>query len=705
MAENRLTRRPPEWWSEAKEWLTPAEKDNYFGVVPMVRNGLTATMNAAEVLGGYRSANEEDATKFLLDAWAPSGMAGALARPGLGTFGGRHAMQGPNPEYAREAGWKNPGRADAQWQSDEAASIADYERSLGFDPNEATAYETGGWFLGEDGIPRFEISDIGAKWKNPDEPLKDIDWLGGRLGDVLKHEELFSRYPDLADIALKRMGGFDFNTIGAYDDKLKTMWLQAGREPNEMMSTAMHELQHAIQSREGFARGGNQQMFITDEDKAVLEAKERAWRNLYRYRESGSADRTVLDEELAALTAKHGYNVTASNVESIFSLLNKEKEIGANHSARMFKPVDESKADMLFGYKKVPDAEWGPLYNDIINNDILKDYGARHQAWWDATNKSEPINTRAYNDYRDLAGEREARLVQNRLGLFPEQWGEVPPWNMESVPLQGEGRTSPIVQFGDEGGAAASIEDIRKAPWFDAYHGTTRGEIEGDFHDFSHFGTVEAANERIKNVANLSDTAREFYHAKKGEETPAIYPVKANLGKTFETDDLGDFNDAELFSAMRNAGIISQEEYLAAHLGEGKDAWTMLKDLGYDSLKYQNGWEDKGNDSYVIFDSKNQLRPRFESNQLKKSSTRSESRDYPDVRLADRIDDDRVRQFLEDHGYSMYSGRGNKAETYDFTPEGIRAYTSTVGPDGKVGIEQKTFDVPTLKQLRNWMGY
>lgn len=448
MAENRLTRRPPEWWSEAKEWLTPSEKDNYFGVVPMVRNGLTATMNAAEVLGGYRSANEEDATKFLLDAWAPSGMAGALARPGLGTFGGRHAKQGPNRDFALDADWKDPGRADTAWQADQAVNIADHARSVGINPNATTSYETGGWFLGEDGMPRFEISDLGAKWKNADDPLENITTTrGARLGDILEHEELFSRYPALADMDIKRISGFDWDTVGAFDHGANTAFLK-NRDSKEMLSTMLHELQHGIQAREGFARGGNVQQFLSPEDMAVVKAADEAWDNVYQYRKKGE-QRDNLDSAMKNLSDKYGHDIAMFNVENLFPLLLSGKEIGPDHSIRMFKPHDPSKGESMLGYRKMPDEEFQPLIDDMLADPYISHYGSLYSKYNAARDQKLPIEERAFADYRDLAGEREARLVQNRLGLFPEQWSEAPPWNMESVPLEGKGRESPIVRFGD----------------------------------------------------------------------------------------------------------------------------------------------------------------------------------------------------------------------------------------------------------------
>ena len=87
---------------------------------------------------------------------------------------------------------------------------------------------------------------------------------------------------------------------------------------------------------------------------------------------------------------------------------------------------------------------------------------------------------------------------------------------------------------------------------------------------------------------------------------------------------------------------------------------------------------------------------------IKRTRTRPQDRDYPTTRLSDKLSDKNTIQFLEDHGYTEYiSGRHtDKANTWEHIGDRIRAYT----PYGE-GIEQKTFNNPTLKNIRRWMGY
>jgi len=87
----------------------------------------------------------------------------------------------------------------------------------------------------------------------------------------------------------------------------------------------------------------------------------------------------------------------------------------------------------------------------------------------------------------------------------------------------------------------------------------------------------------------------------------------------------------------------------------------------------------------------------------RRQPTKRSERDYPDINLSTRHPK-LTETFLEDHGYVRYdvSMGGNKAGTYDFVDDGIKAYTEHAN---KKGFTEKTFKNPTLKQLKNWMQY
>lgn len=64
--------------------------------------------------------------------------------------------------------------------------------------DEVEIWQKTGWFKDRDGAWKFEIGDIKARL-NPN--FKS----GGRLGELLEHEELFKAYPELEDISVKKI--------------------------------------------------------------------------------------------------------------------------------------------------------------------------------------------------------------------------------------------------------------------------------------------------------------------------------------------------------------------------------------------------------------------------------------------------------------------------------------------------------------------
>lgn len=136
-----------------------------------------------------------------------------------------------------------------------------------------------GWHRSADGKWRFEISDHQASIAVAGETagaiinmahLNAINDERSRptVGDVLNHPQLFAAYPDLQRIpvavmpegvtALARLRRF------ATGNQVE---VQANMPRTEVASAILHELQHAIQIREGFAMGGSARAFVSNFDK------------------------------------------------------------------------------------------------------------------------------------------------------------------------------------------------------------------------------------------------------------------------------------------------------------------------------------------------------------------------------------------------------------------------------------------------------
>jgi hypothetical protein len=87
----------------------------------------------------------------------------------------------------------------------------------------------------------------------------------GKASSFIAHGDLGQAYPDVYKIHT-RVSPDDVGNANAYyyrGNDLQSEQIVLGRKPilNSDKSTMLHELQHAIQQREGFARGGNPEQF------------------------------------------------------------------------------------------------------------------------------------------------------------------------------------------------------------------------------------------------------------------------------------------------------------------------------------------------------------------------------------------------------------------------------------------------------------
>jgi hypothetical protein len=209
-----------------------------------------------------------------------------------------------------------------------------------------------GWFPGMDGKMRWEIPDEGVslqpEWSN-----------ATRLGDLVNHPALFEAYPELAEspVEFRRWG----NSLGVTaDGKMTIPEMVRGFSSDDLLGSVLHEVQHLIQQKEGFAVGGNLQS-IYGEDKAAIQ------------REVDRLSR-IRDE------AKARYEADRSN-------------------------------ENLAAWKSSVDAVW-----DAMGQKPVKRSGESEMDY-----------------YTRLAGEIEARDVQARRTMTPEQRAAVAPYSTQNI--------------------------------------------------------------------------------------------------------------------------------------------------------------------------------------------------------------------------------------------------------------------------------
>lgn len=107
-----------------------------------------------------------------------------------------------------------------------------------------------------DGKKRFEVGDENFKIKNINTNP------GTKLSDVIDHKDLFRNYPDLKNVNVKNESNPYASILqqsykGGWDPKTNTISIGNVNSLDEMKTNLIHEIQHVIQDKEGFASGGN----------------------------------------------------------------------------------------------------------------------------------------------------------------------------------------------------------------------------------------------------------------------------------------------------------------------------------------------------------------------------------------------------------------------------------------------------------------
>jgi hypothetical protein len=150
----------------------------------------------------------------------------------------------------------------------EALAKAQTMIAQGVEP--AKVWQETGWGRGADGKWRFEIDD--SKIDLQDRHRNDVYFIEDAIGD----NPITKAYPKIKDNYLN-VGRLDRNIVGydgmiddAGDIALSARLTNDGNiKTNDLKSVLFHELQHSIQAKEGFAKGGNSEAFSFDDYKKL----------------------------------------------------------------------------------------------------------------------------------------------------------------------------------------------------------------------------------------------------------------------------------------------------------------------------------------------------------------------------------------------------------------------------------------------------
>ena len=301
-----------------------------------------------------------------------------------------------------------------------------------------TIWRATGWERGKDGQWRFELPDAKVKLNvlNAEEMKNTNGWY---LYDFVEAKELFEAYPELNDIIV-RIEDLGPSTSGYYDSRSDEIYLNSRKLEDDIKvlsefetlaengtdganeelhvmrtklakainKTMVHEIQHAIQEIEGFAKG------TSPEAAAGLDhSDDPAYSMQQRYK-----DRIRKRFANFTETARENLGISEERIEDFKNevamfLYDKSKDKTESVS-------EEEASDILKHY--APDADATILHDFMI--DLLKDYHAVNafDPWMDSFHK-----------YFRFAGETESRNIETRMQLSDKKRRETPPSATEDM--------------------------------------------------------------------------------------------------------------------------------------------------------------------------------------------------------------------------------------------------------------------------------
>lgn len=256
-----------------------------------------------------------------------------------------------------------------------------------------------GWHEGMDGKWRFEINDSRMQLRADAADIPNYT----TLGELVDAPELFEAYPDMADLSVT------FHTLedgqnGGYSRKFDSIELSRDlkNRPEALLNSLIHEAQHAIQNREGFASGANP-----------------AYWN--RRMENGFDSRTAEERREGARLQEQYEQIRESDPQFVAAM----EELVA-----MAPKVPRGKVDLNTWEQIEPDPpEW--VRYDERRDQLEEQYGDRVWDWYslrDSIDRNARNGGRMPTDlYRDTAGEIEARDTAKRRELTAQERRETSP--------------------------------------------------------------------------------------------------------------------------------------------------------------------------------------------------------------------------------------------------------------------------------------
>ena len=166
-----------------------------------------------------------------------------------------------------------------------------------------------GWEKGTDGKWKYDMQEGKVEFKKTD---------SGKLEDVLDYTELFDKYPDAKGISIVFNSNMDME--GMFDPAKNRIFINPSSGLKEARLTLLHEIQHWIQNKEGFSKGGNTESARKVIENKINEAKSKT-------------EKTVLNKFKALISSKQ------TNPSEIKETLSRLQEISQKEDFKLYESI------------------------------------------------------------------------------------------------------------------------------------------------------------------------------------------------------------------------------------------------------------------------------------------------------------------------------------------------------------------------------
>ncbi len=287
------------------------------------------------------------------------------------------------------------------------------EKAKGYD----VAKDAGKTFTGKyDKQKRFEIDDSKATFHGSD--LKKLN--GGEYGNeeykletLLDHNKLFENYPEVKDIKVqfdKDTKGASFESVNVNGQETNSLIkVNSNLSDEEMKSAILHEIQHAIQKKEGFARGGSAQEFYNDAKRKI---------DLLKYELEFEPDDFIRDKKFAELSKLEKEFENGAKEEAFKKYQNLAGEIEARDvQARAdFTPEERAKIEP-YSSENIPEEEAIVKFHGDGGKLAKKLMGENSETLEAFKNKFKTAKKKSYVHLQKIVS-KEAQ----------KEWGDVTSW-------------------------------------------------------------------------------------------------------------------------------------------------------------------------------------------------------------------------------------------------------------------------------------